>query len=104
MIGAIIPTIIVAVIVLPILAKTGLAVGKATPAVIFGFLVLFTVGFHAISVFSKTQYRLNWKALILPALIYYSLLILAAFSFIVGLNAVINLGSIVAPNTSITKM
>jgi len=59
MIAAIIPTIIVAVIVLPILAKTGLGAGKATPAVIFGVLVFFTIIFHAISVFSKTQYRLN---------------------------------------------
>ena len=104
MIAAIVPTVIVAVIVLPILAKNGVGAGKATPGIIFGSLMLFTIIFHAISVFSKTQYHLNWKTLVLPSLTYYLLLALAAFSFVVGLNAVINLGSIVAPNTSTTKM
>jgi len=59
MIAAIVPTVIVAVIVLPILAKNGVGAGKATPGIIFGSLMLFTIIFHAISVFSKTQYHLN---------------------------------------------
>ncbi|ATG97221.1 hypothetical protein [Mesoplasma lactucae] len=104
MILAIIPMIIVAVIVLPILSKGTSSAGKAAPAVIFGVWMLFGILFHALSVFTKAQYRVNWKSLVVPAICYYVALALAASSFVVGLNAVINLGSIVAPNTSATKM
>ncbi|ATZ16605.1 hypothetical protein JN01_0182 [Entomoplasma freundtii] len=106
MLLAIIPTIIINIIIIPLISRFGGgdAGSMAAPSTIIVSFFLIAIILHACFTLTKSSYRHMQREIWVPAVIYYLLIIILALTLSLGINGVQNVGSIVAPGTAISMM
>ncbi|WP_027048451.1 hypothetical protein [Mesoplasma syrphidae] len=94
MLAAIIPTIIISGIALPLIGGlgTGAAAEIASPLVIFLTFFGSAIILHALFTLTKTAYKNLKKEIMIPAITYYFLLILIAISLAAGMVGIRQVG------------
>ncbi|PPE06125.1 hypothetical protein [Williamsoniiplasma lucivorax] len=106
LIFAIVPTIAINAVILPLIGALGIsgAASNTAPALIIVTWFIITIALHAGFTISKASYKNMRKDLIIPAVSYYSLFIVMAITLAIGINGIIAMGPITAPGTSSSMM
>lgn len=106
MLLAIVPTVILIVVVLPLLGRfiSGNISSKLAPNIVIVAFFLISIILHACFTLTKVSYRHMQKEIWVPAIVYYFLILVMAFTLGLGINGIQSIGSIVAPGTAISLM
>lgn len=106
MLLAIIPTVIINAIVLPIVGvkDTGNALSFTAPLMIVVIFFLISIILHVSFTFNKKVYRSLRKNMIIPAICYYGLILILALTLSLGINGIKQVGSIIDQGTATSKI
>lgn len=102
---AIIPTIILNVIILPLVGKSAssFVTSQTAPATVIMSLFIISIILHACFTLTQKQYR-HMKYIWLPAIVYYLLVLWFGVSLVIGINSIQSVGATYIPGTAIALM